>query len=308
MHGTQIMTVIQSLLVIFAIVSVGALCEWRKIFNVLHIEGFEIFLFKIALPCYLFNATLHYDFAVLFHPDYIYSYLLAFGVVALITWFYFWKNSASVICIKMLASGYINSAFYALPVITFLLGDPKAGILSNLLQVIIIQPIFITLLSFINHKEKTILHRLSTPLLTPLILMPILGLLCNYFQFIPHAVLIAVVKNIGMSAPSLALFTFGLTLGGIKFSKLTVRRDFIILVAVKNIAHPFVAFLIGFYIFSLNHYWMPSLIIATSAPTAFLVYLIAKQFSAEPQMVKMVVAISSIASIGSLILIPFFLR
>jgi len=74
----------------------------------------------------------------------------------------------------------------------------------------------------------------------------------------------------------------------------------LLIVFIKNIIHPLVAFFIGNYLFHLDAYWLCSLMIAASAPTAFVVYLIAKQFSTEVDLVKRVVAISSIISLISL--------
>lgn len=302
------MTLIQSLLMIFTIIAIGILCEKRKVFTIHQIEGFEVFLFKIAMPSYLFTSTLNHDFATLIHIPYIFSYMLSFLVIMAIVFFYFCKtNSSSQICIKILASGYVNAAIYTLPVIIFLLKDPVAGIIGNVIQVLLIQTVFITLLSFINHKEKSIARRLLIAVSTPLIVMPALGLLCNYLQFTPPSILTSSIQSLGIGASGIALFTFGLTLGSFKIVKTDFNKELFFIIFLKNILHPVVSFLIGRYIFGLVEYWLYSLIIATSAPTAFVVYLIAKQFSIEPDLVKRVVAITSFVSLTSLIFITMML-
>lgn len=197
---------------------------------------------------------------------------------------------------------------YTLPVITFLLGDPIAGVLGNILQVIAIQSTFIIILSFINNKEKSTLGRLLTALSTPLVAMPIIGLLCNYLQLIPHPAVTTVIQNLGNGASSLALFTFGLVVGGIKINKKDINKELSFIIFIKNIFHPIIAFCIGSYLFHLDKYWLYSLVIATSAPTAFAVYIVAKQFSIEQGLVKKVVAISSIISLISLVIIALTLR
>ncbi|HEV2524290.1 MAG TPA: AEC family transporter, partial [Gammaproteobacteria bacterium] len=68
------MTLIQSLLVIFAIIFVGVISQRRKLLNHIQIEGFELFLFKIAMPCFLFTATLQHDLGALLDTKYIISY------------------------------------------------------------------------------------------------------------------------------------------------------------------------------------------------------------------------------------------
>ncbi len=70
-----------------------------------------------------------------------------------------------------------------------------------------------------------------------------------------------------------------------------------------QIVHPIIAFYVGCKLFSLNGYWLNALIIASYAPTAFFVYIIAKQFSTDQHLIKMTVAISSMVSLISLVLI-----
>jgi predicted permease len=138
--------------------------------------------------------------------------------------------------------------------------------------------------------------------------MPSLGLLFNYFEFIPNTVITSSIQNLGIGASGFALFTFGLTLGSIKLRKEDFSTNMLVIVFIKNIIHPFISFFIGKYILHLEGYWLYSLVIATSAPTAFVVYLISKQFSIEAELVKKVVAITSILSLVSLVFIAIILE
>jgi len=298
----------QSLFVVFAIIFIGIICQRRKILNQIQIEGFEVFLFKIAMPCYLFNSTLYHDLSTLFHANYIASYLLAFLAIAGLTVLLFRKvSSQSKLCIKILASGYVNTAIYTLPIISLLLKDPTAGILGNLLQIMIVQSTFIVILSFLNHKEKSIAKKLITIFSTPIIIMPLLGLLCNFLQFSPHHIIGQTIQNIGKGATSIALFTFGLTLGSFKFSKSNIDKTLLLIVGLKNILHPTIGFFLGNYIFHLEPYWLYSLIITTSGPTAFVVSFIAKQFNTEQELAKRAIAASSMVSLISLMIITLII-
>ncbi|KIE06149.1 hypothetical protein NF27_BK00700 [Candidatus Jidaibacter acanthamoeba] len=295
------MILVQNLVIIFVIIALGVICEKRKVFNHSQIEGFELFLFKVGIPCYLFTAVLKYDLSVFLYPDYIYSYLLSFLAMALVAACYFHNNSVSQITMKILASGYVNAAIYSIPVITFLFNDPSAAILGNLIQVIIIQTIFVTLLSLLNHHEKSVSKRIFASLSSPLVAMPIIALLLNYFQLQPNITsLTDITRNLGNGASGMALFTFGLSLGSVKISKYVLKKELIFIIFTKNILHPIAAFLVGCYVFHLDRYWFYSLIITASAPTAFVVYLIAKQFSIEQEKIKMIVALSSIISLITL--------
>jgi predicted permease len=292
------MNLTQSLIVILTITAIGFLCGKKRLFNDIQLEGFEIFLFKVAIPAYLFSSILSHNFSSLVNVQYIYCYSLSFVSVALVTGFYFrHRNSTSDICIKILASGYVNAAIYTLPVITFLLGDPKAAILGNLIQVILIQSVFLIILSFIKHKEKTVWQKLVTTFLNPIVILPIFGILLCYFQLKPPLVVSAVAQNLGNGASSLSLFLLGLNLSHVKINREQLNKDLLFVILAKNVLHPVAAILCASYIFHLEGYWFNAMVIASSAPTAFVVYLLAKQFSVDAHFVKITVAISSIVSL-----------
>ncbi len=298
------MTLFQSLFVILSIIGFGVFCQKAKILNETQIEGFEIFLFKIAIPCYLFASTINNDLNVLLDVDYMLSYASAFFGMAILMSLAFYKHqTAKELCIHILSSSYVNAAIYALPIITFLLRDPTAGILGNLVQVVFLQPIMVIILSYVSHKDKSIRRTFKTILTTPLIMFPVVGLTCNYFNLIPSIVVTGIIQSLGDGASSIALFSFGLTLASVKLSKEFLNKKLVFIVVGKNVLHPLFAFLLGKYVFHLEAYWLYSLVIATSAPTAFVIYIISKNFGVEPESVKRVVAISSMVSLVSLVII-----
>lgn len=187
------------------------------------------------------------------------------------------------------------------------MNDPTAGVIALLLQILMIQSTFIVIFNFIQHKEQSIGKKLLNVVTTPLIIMPALGLMCNFLEINLSPIITQPPTNLGHCASSLALFTFGLTVGDVKINKESMDKDLILMLFIKNILHPIIAFGIGKYLLNLEHYWLKSLVIITSAPPAFIVYLIAKQFDAEQALIKKLVAISSIFSLFTLIIITLIL-
>ncbi len=301
------MTLFSSLLTIFCIVFLGIICQRRQIFTKPQKEGFEVLLFKIIMPSYLFISTYQHDLSSLLNFKYIASYLINFTLIALIiTIFFYKKTSASAIYIRILASGYINASMYTLPVITFLLNNPTAGIVGNILQVTVIQPIFIILLNIEHEKQKSLSKKLISVFSTPLIIMPFIGLLLNYLQVDIHPILISSIKQLGNGASGIALFIFGLIIGSTKITLNCMNKDLLIIILTKIILHPLVAYFIA-YIMNLNNYWHNSLIIASSAPPAFIVYLLSKQFSIDEEIIQKAITTSSVLSLISLIVITYII-
>ena len=302
------MSLSSPLMTIFLLIFVGILCCKKKIFNKSHLDGFEILLFRIIMPSYLFSATYKHDLSSLFNIPYIAAYLITFAILAMIaTLFCIRTMRREVVCIRILASGYINTAMYALPVITILLKDPTAAIIGNIVQVVIIQPIFISYLNSIHHADSSIIKKIIAILVNPVIIMPIIGITLNALHIpLPEPVVTALTQ-VGSGTASIALLAFGFTVGATTITKKCLTFNLLSLVCAKNILHPLIALCVA-YVMKLDSYWFLSLIIATSAPTAFVVYLISKQFSVEEHLLKQAVTLSSMISIISLIFIAMCVK
>ncbi len=307
------MGLFNSLAVIFMLIVVGWASGRARLFTAEQVEGFEHFLFRFAIPCYLFTATITYDLNLLWNIQYSMAYLLLFAVIGLLvtglhmlqyaghTWgTVFWSR----LLVKILAGAYVNTAGYALSVITILFTDPSAAILSNLLQALCLQPLFVLLLNCLKHRERSLLAKFLQTLMNPMVIFPLIGLGINYFEYAVPEVLVLTTRYFGDAVSSLSLFTFGLSI-----SQLVVTRkqyDAWGLLAIKSLAHPLFAYVLGRYVFALKGYWLSTLVVTASAPTAVVVYLIAKRFTAEEQLTKTVVLFSSILSIVSLILMVYW--
>ena len=301
------MTLFAPLITIFIVILLGIFCHKKELFSKTQIEGFELLLFKIIMPSYLFSAAYQNDLSALLNTQYIVAYLITFGILAaIVTVLFFKRLSTIVVCMRILAASYVNAAIYTLPVITILLKDPTAAIIGNIIQVIIIQPIFIIFLNTLKHKEKSLSKKIFSVVTIPLIMMPIIGILLNYLQIILPTPIVDAISQIGSGTSGLALFAFGLTLGATKITTQDLRFDLLSIVFAKNLIHPFVAVCIA-YCMKLEGYWFNALVIAASAPTAFVVYLISKQFSTEEELIKKAVALSSLVATVSLIFITIMI-
>ncbi len=297
------------LLVIFTIILVGVFCERKKIFSDEQGEGIQIFLYHVSMPCFLFAAIMQQDLPSLFNVQYVVNYLLAFVVVGLLVlWAFYKQQDKAKICMRIFAAGYVNAGIYVLPVTTFLLKDPIAAVLANLLQVLVIQTIFIVVLSFFKHREKSMISKIFIAFTTPIVLLPMIALVCNYYNINVHHVIVNVIESLGGGASNIALFAFGLMLGGFRITrKLVENKDLLAVVAIKCFVHPLVSFCMAKYIFNLDGYWLYALLIASSGPTAFASYRVAASYNVEKSFVKDTIAMTSVTSLFSLVIIALLL-
>lgn len=297
-----------SLIKIFSLIALGFFCKQKGMFSTKQIEGFEIFLLKIALPCYLFTSIGRYSLSELLYPPFIMGYLLSFlailAIVAIHT-----KKPAGDILIRTFSAGYINTAIYMIPIVTFIYHNPSSGVLSNLTQVLCIQPLMLILLQWCH--PGPVLKKIIKPLKTPVIVLPLIAVVVQYLNLSLPLAISHTLQQLGDITSGLALFTFGLSIAphstliknpkGIQWPSKAVLE----LVCIKTLIHPFFSFLIGYYLCHLSGYWLVSLVIAGSAPTAFLAYLIAKDHDIKVQETKQVLALSSVIALLVLLCIVF---
>ena len=303
----------ESFFPIFGSVLLG-FCARR--FNVLdfnQVKGFENFIFKIGLPCYLFSVTLNQKISDIANFSFIFAYLSVFVLTFLFAFLLHLKGSSFKNLISTsLASSYINTALYFTPVVFFLFQNAISGVIANLTQVLVIQTCVITLFMFLEHDKKSKLSVVFKMISTPFVIMPLFGLICNFFDIQRFVFPVFCVTDvIGRATTGLSLFTFGLNCFGLNlFSRqnfLTVLK----IVFVKNVMHPIIAFCLGFYVFGLEGYWLKSLVIAATSPTAFLVYIVCNQYNAKSNSVndsiRTAIVLSSLTSLIVIFVLVFFL-
>lgn len=297
------MTLFPALMEIVFILVLGIVCSRRNLFSQNHRDGFEILLFKVVMPSYLFSVTYQDPMDELFHIPFITAYLLSFILLSALIAVVFFKEATPIqLCIRIFSGAYVNTAIYILPIITILLKDPTAAVIANILQATLIQPLFLIILNLLKHKERSMVTKITSVFTTPLILMPILGIAFNVLHVPLPSPLLSGLILLGSGTASLALFTFGLTLGATGISKECLRFDLVGLMIIKTLIHPLIALGIAFFL-KLESYWFQSLLIAASAPTAFVAYLIAKEFAVDEELVKKVVALTSLVATATLFLI-----
>jgi malonate transporter len=298
---------LQPLIIVVGIVLFGIIVRARKILDETHMIGLEGFLFKIGLPCYLFSVVLSNDLHNIFNAKFIASYLLTFVLTCFIAVFLHRKTSDKRELIMLsLASSYANTALYITPVMFFLFNNAIGGVIANLVQAAFIQPIALMFLTFFANKNSSKMSIVTNVLKTPIIIAPIVAFILNFYGVTNQIhYVFDIVDVLGKSATGIALFSFGLSFSGVKFENSYDRIQTIKIVFVKSIIHPIFAFVVGYFIFNLDRYWLIALVVSGSAPTAYIIYLICSRYDVKTENVKNAIAISCIISIIYLVIIGF---
>ncbi len=292
------MPIIQNFYSIIIIICIGFFFGRKKVISPEHSFIIERFLFLVAIPCLLFTTTSKTRIIDLINIKYISSYLISFLFISLSTYFFFRsKCSLPQVYIRILASGYVNTIFYGVPILTFFFHDARAAIVSNIIQTFI-NIYFYSLINIKLNNKFLFFNNIKSPI----IFLPALGIIFSFFDFkIPNFILV-VTETLSQTVTGLSLFSFGLNLSLSNINKELVYNeiDILFIVVSKIIIHPLISFVVSYYIFSLRGYWLFSMLILTSAPTAILIHIMSKQFNIDSYLVRNVVSYTSILCFLSL--------
>ncbi len=258
-------------------------------------------LFYLLLPIMIFHQLVSCPIKSIINYRFSFAYLLCFLFISLTSFFIFREKKTGPLLIFALNAGYVNSAFIGIPLLVFILNDSTAAILANLLQVVIIMLPCIIYLECLSKDKKPILFKiLLKTIISPVIFIPLLAIIINFCEInFPKPYIF---KVISQTTPYISLLYFGMSLE-LNNLKLIVRNtDIWKSVLLKNLIHPILAYLVGYFLLSLPDYWLKSLIILSCCPTAQIVYLVSSKVKVSETHTKNVVLLSSVIFILILVL------
>ncbi|MDT3720056.1 AEC family transporter [Pseudomonas oryzihabitans] len=146
-----------------------------------------------------------------------------------------WREGA----MRGITVAFPNMAYCGPPVLTAAIGPSAvlAVIVGNLIFTLVVIPLSLLLLSGGGARQA-----LGKALRQPLVILPLLGLICALLGIrLPH-LLVTATDEIGRAAGGVALFTLGLILSGIRPS---LDRDILLNVVLKNLLQPLVMLGVG---------------------------------------------------------------
>nr|WP_187980037.1 AEC family transporter [Pseudomonas psychrotolerans] len=187
-----------------------------------------------------------------------------------------------------------NMAYCGPPVLTAAIGPSAvlAVIVGNLIFTLVVIPLSLLLLSGGGARQA-----LGKALRQPLVILPLLGLLCALLGIRLPQLLVTATDEIGRAAGGVALFTLGLILSGIQPR---LDRDIGLNVALKNLLQPLVMLGVGLAVglqggLLQQVFLLGVLPAATAAPTLAMAHGVYTEDAARSVLFSTLVAIPGIA-------------
>ncbi len=276
----------------------------------------SLLVFYLLTPALLLHALATTDVAVLFSERLAVSAgsALAIAAVYYVIVRVLWKRSMSDATIGALASSYVNSSNLGIPIAVFVLHDTSYVAPLLLFQILIFSTIALTMLDIAESRGATgprppLWRTVATPLLNPIVVGALVGLVISLVGWHPPDWLMSPVKLLGDASVPMALLVFGLSLGGVRVMQKgeAPRRDIALAAALKMIAMPVVAWAMSRFGFGQTGHALFAQTVTAALPTAQNVLVYALRYNRGVLLARDAGLITTGLSIPAIMLIAVLL-
>lgn len=299
---------------IFFIALIGYLSARLHLFHKETSDTLGNLIFYFIMPITLFVDLANLPLHKVLNWPFLFSYFLTsicLVSISCITSRYAYQRKRSELVINAMAAVQVNTAYLALPFFLLLFNS-----IVPVASVIIVQAVFnfliILSLDFFDKKmpDQSLQYKvLSVFWKAPILIAIILGLIASGFQYHLPMIINSTCLIIKQSAPFVALFTLGLSLGfgEVNFSR-KEKSELLTLILFKSLLHPLIAFCIGHFAFHLKPFWLLSLVLMAAMPSAKNLFIFAKRYHVGENRANTIVLITTALSVGTINCVLFLLN
>jgi len=266
--------------------------------------------FFITNPVLLFTVVLKSDLSVVFSA-YVPLAMITAAVTALLyvaasrIWF---RRPLAETAVGAMAGSYVNANNIGIPITLYALGDatPVAPVL--LVQLLLFAPLVLTLLDLSAAGRFSPRLMLTQPFRNPMIIASLLGVVLAAFHVqLPDPVM-APLTLLGGAAVPVVLLAFGMSLHGTKMLRSGGHTaEILTATALKSAVMPAVAFVVGRFLFALDHHMLLGVVLMAALPSAQNVFLFASKYGRGVAVARETILLSTAAAAPVLVLVVWLL-
>nr|WP_275588553.1 AEC family transporter [Microlunatus panaciterrae] len=294
-----------------SIIVVGMLLAHLKILDTNSQLVLSRLAFFVASPALMITVLSRTDVSAIFSANLVASIgsvVVAAGLYILVARLVFKRNAPDTV-IGTFSSAYVNAGNLGLPIAGYVLGDASLIAPMLLTQLILLQPLGLTVLDITIAREHQSWARiLSRPLRNPLMLGSVLGLLLSIFHVqLPPAVHDPLALVGGMAIPAM-LIAYGISLRlGPRPGRGEPKIQVGYIVLLKLVIQPLAAFLLARYALGLDPAGVLAVTVIAALPTAQNVFVHANRYQTGIILARDAVFVSTILSVPVLVVIAALL-
>jgi malonate transporter and related proteins len=245
---TETMTILASLVPVFLVMALGYSAGRTKEFDSHNTSSLNALVMDYALPAALFTAMAQASRSAMIDQAelalvLLAAMLIAYGVTYIVQSRWFGGDRRESALIALTASGP-NVGSAGLPIVAALFSQSASISVAVAVAVaaIVVTPLSLLILESANGKGASAAAVMTKALLKPIVIAPVLGLLCSLAGLPIPPLLDSTLTLVGQGASGTALFLTGLVLSAqpIKFS-----ANVGLTVAVKNVLQPLLTALLA---------------------------------------------------------------
>lgn len=289
--------------VVILVMAVGyCLARWRVLDDSAR-RAFAIFIYAVATPALLFDKITHADPREVFGAQLLVAAgsALAVGVVTgLVMWLGAkWRGDEALIA--ALASSYCNAGNLGVPLAAYVLGDATAVVPVLLFQIAFYAPLTLSLVNALQPGRDHRLHtQLADVIRNPMLVAATAGVTCALAGWQLPTIVAQPITLLAQACVPMALVVFGMSLHA---SAPRLSRAVLGVAAMKNFAHPLVAWLIAAPLLHLDPLLVHSAVVLAALPTAQNVYAYAVRFNTKEEFARDTGMVSTVVSAGTIMAI-----
>jgi malonate transporter and related proteins len=271
------------------------------------------FAFTFAMPSLLFltMAKSHVgDLATIGVGVFAASLVAVFAAgLALSRWLFDRRPADQAI--GAMCAAYVNSANLGIPVALHVLHDTSFIIAAAFFQMLIITPLILVLIDLDAHRGTGDLwaRMLRLPFRNPVIAASAAGLTVAVLGKGDHlpGELTSPLQMLGGAAVPTALFALGMSLDARARPSPAGRTERRLLVALKVVVQPLLAYVLARYGFGLTGHALFAIVMCAGLPTAQNAFIFAAEYDLDTDLPRDTVLLSTLLSMASLSLIAYLL-
>ncbi|MBR0697266.1 AEC family transporter [Bradyrhizobium lablabi] len=245
---TQTMTILASLAPVFLVMALGYCAGHTRDFDNRNIGSLNALVMDFALPAALFTAMAQASRKAMLDQATLAlvlsgAMLVAYGVTYFVERLWFGRDRRESALIALTASGP-NVGSAGLPIVAALFSRSASISVAVAVAIaaIVVTPLSLLLLESADGKSANVLSVMKKALLQPIVIAPVLGLLCSLAGFSPPPLVESTLILVGQGASGTALFLTGLVLSA---QPVKLSANVAWTVAMKNVLQPLLTALLA---------------------------------------------------------------
>ncbi|MER6951831.1 AEC family transporter [Nonomuraea sp. NPDC000554] len=245
------------------------------------------FAFTVAMPAVLFTTLSRTPLSQI-QPRPLIAFAIStvvVGLIALVTL----RGKLPDRVIGAMSSAYVNAGNLGIPIGLYVLRDATFVVSVLIFQVLVLSPLIFVGLGV---ERSSFL----APLRTPIVVASVLGLGMSALGWHLPAPVLRPLEILGGAAVPLALFALGMSLNG----SAVAWRGVALVVTLKLLVHPLLAFAVGRFLFHLDGPALFAAVLFAGLPTAQNTYVYAAEYGRPTDLPRDAILVSSVLSLATL--------